>query len=41
MQGGSRLSLEEIIQFDWEVALADQVLSLKELEALAKLKRRW
>jgi SNF2 family DNA or RNA helicase len=38
MQGGSRLSLEEIIQFDWEVALGDQVLSLKELEALARLK---
>ncbi|HEX5084721.1 MAG TPA: DEAD/DEAH box helicase [Blastocatellia bacterium] len=38
MQGGSRLSLEKIIQFDWEVALGDQVLSLKELEALASLK---
>jgi hypothetical protein len=38
MQGGSRLSLEEIIQFDWQVALGDQILSLKELEALARLK---
>jgi SNF2 family DNA or RNA helicase len=38
MQGGAGLSLEEIIQFNWEVALGDQVLSLKELEALARLK---
>lgn len=38
MQGGSGLSLEEIVQFDWEVALGEQTLSLKELEALAKLK---
>ena len=38
LQGGSGLSLEEIVQFNWEVALGDQVLSLKELEALAKLK---
>ncbi len=38
MQGGSGLSLDEIVKFDWEVALGDQTLSLKELEALAKLK---
>src|SRR5262249_3211517 len=34
MQGGSRLSLEQIIQFNWEVALGDQVLTPEELEAL-------
>ncbi|HKX33683.1 MAG TPA: DEAD/DEAH box helicase [Blastocatellia bacterium] len=38
MQGGAGISLEEIVQFNWEVALGDQVLSLKELESLAKLK---
>jgi SNF2 family DNA or RNA helicase len=38
MQGGSGLSLEQIVQFDWEIALGDQVLSRTELEALAKLK---
>jgi SNF2 family DNA or RNA helicase len=38
MQGGIGLGLEEIIQFDWQVALGDEVLSLEELELLAKLK---
>jgi SNF2 family DNA or RNA helicase len=38
MQGGSGLSLEELVQFDWKVALGDEVLSLKELETLARLK---
>ena len=38
MQGGSGLSLEEIVKFDWQVALGDEVLSLKELETLARLK---
>ena len=38
MQGGSGLSLEEIVQFDWQVALGDQTLTLQELEALARLK---
>jgi len=38
MQGGSGLSLEQIVQFDWEVALGDEKLSLEELQALAKLK---
>ena len=37
-QGGGGLSLSEIIKFDYQVALGDEVLSLKELEALAKLK---
>ena len=38
MQGGSGLSLDEIVKFDWEVALGDQTLTLAELEALARLK---
>ena len=38
MQGGSGLRLETIVQFDWEVALGDQKLTLRELEALARMK---
>jgi SNF2 family DNA or RNA helicase len=38
MQGGSGLSLEAIVQFDWRVALGNQKLSLQELELLARLK---
>ncbi|HWH68939.1 MAG TPA: SNF2 helicase-associated domain-containing protein, partial [Candidatus Sulfotelmatobacter sp.] len=38
LQGGSGLSLEEIVKFDWEVALGDTTLTLAELETLAKLK---
>lgn len=38
MQGGSGFSLEDIVQFEWRVALGDQPLTLKELEALARLK---
>jgi SNF2 family DNA or RNA helicase len=38
MQGGSGLSLDEIVKFDWEIALGDQKLSLQELEMLARLK---
>ena len=38
MQGGSGLSLETIVQFDWEMALGDQKLTLRELEALARMK---
>jgi SNF2 family DNA or RNA helicase len=38
MQGGSGLSLEQIVRFNWEVALGDQTLSLQELQTLAKLK---
>jgi len=37
-QGGSGLSLEKIVKFDWEVALVKSGLSLEELEMLAKLK---
>ena len=38
MQGGGGLSLDEIVQFNWEVALGDEKLSLQELRMLAKLK---
>ena len=38
MQGGSGLSLAEVVQFDWEVSLGGEKLSLQELRALAKLK---
>jgi len=38
MQGGGGLSLDEVVRFDWQVAVGDETLSLKELEALAKLK---
>ncbi len=38
MKSKSGLSLESILEFEWQVALGDQVLSLKELEALARLK---
>jgi SNF2 family DNA or RNA helicase len=38
MQGGSGVSLETIVRFDWEVALGDQTLSRQDLMALAKLK---
>ena len=38
MQGGSGISLGSIVQFDWEVALGDEKLTLEELEALANLK---
>lgn len=38
MQGNSGLSLDALIQFDWEVALGKERLSFEELQALAKLK---
>ena len=38
MQGGGGLSLESIIQFNWEAALGDQEITPDELEALAELK---
>jgi SNF2 family DNA or RNA helicase len=38
MSGGSGLSLEALVRFDWKVALGDQHLSLRELETLARLK---
>jgi SNF2 family DNA or RNA helicase len=38
MQGVSGLSLDEIVEFDWEVALGGQKLSYEELQKLAGLK---
>ncbi len=38
MQGGGGLSLDQIVKFDWEVALGDEQMTLRELEALASLK---
>lgn len=38
LQGGGGLSLDQIVQFDWQVALGGELLSLEELQALAKLK---
>lgn len=38
MQGGAGLSLEDLVTFDWEVALGDQPLSVRDLAALARLK---
>ena len=35
---GGGLSLDRIVQFDWEVALGDEKLSFKEFQALARLK---
>lgn len=39
MRGQSGLSLNSIVQFQWQVALGDEVLSFEELTALAKLKQ--
>ncbi len=38
MRGGSGLSLENVVQFDWELALGDRKLTQRELETLAGLK---
>ncbi len=38
MQGGNGLSLDDVVRFDWQVALGDQSLSRADLMALAKLK---
>lgn len=38
LQAGNGLTLDEIVSFDWEIALGDRVLTAKELRALAKLK---
>ena len=37
-QGSSILSLDSMLQFDWEVALGDQAVSIEELEKMASLK---
>jgi SNF2 family DNA or RNA helicase len=38
MQSASGLSLDQIVQFDWEVALGGEKLSFEELQKLAKFK---
>ncbi|MBC7931003.1 MAG: DEAD/DEAH box helicase, partial [Rubrivivax sp.] len=38
LQGGGGMSLDEIVAFDWEVALGEEKLTLPELELLAQLK---
>ncbi|MEW6238495.1 MAG: DEAD/DEAH box helicase [Candidatus Omnitrophota bacterium] len=38
MQGGGGLSLDEIIQFQWQAALGDEEISLNELLELAEMK---
>ena len=39
MTGGSGLSLEDLVQFQWSVAVGDEELTLAELQQLAKLKQ--
>ena len=38
MQGGSGVSLDSILRFDWEMSLGGQELTLDELETLASMK---
>jgi SNF2 family DNA or RNA helicase len=38
MQGGTGMSLDEIVHFDWQVALGNEILTVQELEMLARLK---
>jgi len=38
MQGSSGLSLDQLVQFDWELALGKEKLSFEELQALVNLK---
>jgi SNF2 family DNA or RNA helicase len=38
MQGGNRMSLDEMVRFDWEVALGPDRLTAAELETLTRLK---
>ena len=38
LSGGQGLTLDAIVQFNWQVALGDHTLSLRELETLARLK---
>ncbi len=38
LSGGNRLSLHEMVKFDWQLALGNNTLSFQELESLAKLK---
>ena len=36
--GGNKLSLDTIVEFDWEMAIGDQKITLKELEEIARIK---
>ncbi len=38
LQGGGGLSLDQIVEFDWEASLGGEAISLEELQMLAKLK---
>jgi SNF2 family DNA or RNA helicase len=38
LQANGGLSMEQLVQFDWKVVLGEEALSIKELEALARLK---
>jgi SNF2 family DNA or RNA helicase len=38
MQSQTGLTLDSVIDFDWQVAIGDQVLSFEELQALARMK---
>jgi SNF2 family DNA or RNA helicase len=38
LAGGGGLTLTDIVQFDWQMALGEEMLSIKELAALAALK---
>ena len=38
MQGGGGLSLDEVVRFEWQIAVGDQAISRAELEALVRLK---
>ncbi|WP_440946246.1 DEAD/DEAH box helicase [Methanosarcina sp. T3] len=38
LQAGYGLTLDKIVSFDWEIALGDRALTIRELQALAKLK---
>ena len=38
LAGGGGLSLEDLVEFRWEMALGDESVSLEELQALARLK---
>jgi hypothetical protein len=37
LRGGGGISLEEIVEFDWEIARGSEKVNLKELESLARL----
>ncbi|AKB26876.1 Helicase, SNF2/RAD54 family [Methanosarcina siciliae T4/M] len=38
LQAGYGLTLDKIVSFDWEIALGDRALTIRELQSLAKLK---